>query len=196
MARSFALLYTILTDRELFWFVKEELGKYNIKLEVPNTDKVQMWSSEGEMVSIHKKEFFSILPNINKYLIQFWWSELNDLSIQINHYANLSECIFYLDGLDEKQFRDIFKVLRLIASNSLKRDMIKGFVVDRYKFTLDFDWANFFMTDEVFLELPMKYCALSMYKELDMYTDNIKEDNIYFVKRNEFNEFKLYELIK
>ena len=90
MARSFALLYTILTDRELFWFVKEELGKYNIKLEVPNTDKVQMWSSEGEMVSIHKKEFFSILPNINKYLIQFWWSELNDLSIQINHYANLS----------------------------------------------------------------------------------------------------------
>jgi len=50
---------------------------------LPNTNKVQVWTTEGEMLNIEKKELLQNTSDISDYLIQFWWPQMDDVAIKL-----------------------------------------------------------------------------------------------------------------
>jgi len=65
--------------------------------------KVQVWTTEGEMLNIEKKELLQNTSDISDYLIQFWWPQMDDVAIKLTCQGYLCVCDIYLDGLDESQ---------------------------------------------------------------------------------------------
>jgi len=98
------------------------------QIEVLFNTKGQVWTTEGEMLNIEKKELLQNTSDISDYLIQFWWPQMDDVAIKLTCQGYLCVCDIYLDGLDESQTKVILDLLIIMT---LQRFEIVGFVIDR-----------------------------------------------------------------
>jgi len=65
------LAYFYTSNIDMFKQIEVLFNTKGIRLELPNTNKVQVWTTEGEMLNIEKKELLQNTSDISDYLIQF-----------------------------------------------------------------------------------------------------------------------------
>jgi len=145
MPSGIANLFSILPSIELLKRIEVLLNTKEIRLELPESNKVQVWTTEGEMLQVEKEELFRKSTDISNYLIQFWWPQMDDVSMKLVHEGQLCACYIYLDGLNECQCRDILDLLISITLHSVET---VGFVIDRTELCSEFEWARFFRDKE------------------------------------------------
>lgn len=83
MPRGSASLFSTQQNIEMFKQIENLFNTKGIGLELPETNKVQVWTMEGEMLQIEKRELLQKSSDISNYLIQFWWPQKDDVSINI-----------------------------------------------------------------------------------------------------------------
>lgn len=182
MPRGIANLFSTLPTIDLLKRVENHLNREGITIEIPETSKVQVWTSEGDMLQIEKTELLSKDSEISNYLIQFWWPEKDDISIKLFREGHLCVCDIYLDGLNDSQFRDITDVLITMTQDSSENF---GFVIDKYERTSDFDWTGFYVSNKFINKHKLEECGLSLYMEYEIGTDHkkflkdLKQDYVY-----------------
>lgn len=169
MPSGIAKLFSILPSIELFKRIEIVLSNKGIRIELPETNKVQVWTSEGEMLQVEKEELLKESKDISNYLIQFWWSQMDDISIKLVREGQLCVCNIYLDGLDESQSGDI---LDLLVSMTIHSSENVGFIFDRKELSSELDWARFFNSKEYLGSRPLEQCSLKVYKKYKLNDDN------------------------
>lgn len=169
MPRGIANLFSILPSIELFKRIEVILNAKGIRLEFPKTNKVQVWTSDGEMLQVEKEELYKKSTDISNYLIQFWWPQMDDISIKLACEGQLCVCDIYLDGLSESQFGD---VLDLLISVTMQSFETVGFVVDRRELSSEFKWTKFFTSKEQLESHYLEQYGLKVYKEYELKDGN------------------------
>ena len=77
MPRGVASVFSTLQNIDMFKQIEVLFNTKGIRLELPNTNKVQVWTTEGEMLNIEKKELLQNTSDISDYLIKFWWPQMD-----------------------------------------------------------------------------------------------------------------------
>lgn len=169
MPRGIANLFSILPSIELLQIIEVLLNTKEIKLELPKSNKVQVWSSDGEMLQVEKEELYKKSTDLSNYLIQFWWPQMDDISIKLAYEGQLCVCDIYLDGLSESQFEDILDLLISVTMQSFET---VGFVVDRRELSSEFEWTRFFTRKEQLESHYLEQYGLKVYKEYEIKDGN------------------------
>lgn len=172
MPKGIANLFSKLPNLELLKKIEFFLNTKGIRLELPETNKVQVWTSEGEMIQVEKEELLERTVDISNYLIQFWWPQKDDISIKIVREGQMCVCDIYLDGLNEYQSADILDLLILMTQHSFET---VGFVFDREELSSEFEWISFFSSKEYLDSNNLEQCGLKIYKEYEIKDGNIEQ---------------------
>ncbi|ADU75672.1 MULTISPECIES: hypothetical protein [Acetivibrio] len=165
MPRGVASVFSTLQNIDMFKQIEVLFNTKGIRLELPNTNKVQVWTTEGEMLNIEKKELLQNTSDISDYLIQFWWPQMDDVAIKLTCQGYLCVCDIYLDGLDESQTKVILDLLIIMT---LQRFEIVGFVIDREELVSEFEWNKFFSNKEYLDSHYLELCGLKIFKKYEL----------------------------
>lgn len=165
MPRGVASVFSTLQNIDMFKQIEVLFNTKGIRLELPNTNKVQVWTTEGEMLNIEKKELLQNTSDISDYLIQFWWPQMDDVAIKLTCQGYLCVCDIYLDGLDESQTKAILDLLIIMT---LQRFEIVGFVIDREELVSEFEWNKFFSNKEYLDSHYLELCGLKIFKKYEL----------------------------
>ncbi len=191
MPRGVAYLYTTASEEEIFINIERIFRLNGISLEYPDTNKVQLWDEEGEMIQIEKEELVKILPKISDYLIQFWWADKQEISMKIHSEDHLSEVCLYLDGLEDLHLKDVLYSLVNMIFESNIGSKVQGFVVDREEQTIDYDWHLFFTDEKILIDSLENSLDLEVYerkilsKSLEFTSEGFSKDVVFVAKRKE-----------
>jgi len=162
MPRGVASVFSTLQNIDMFNQIEVLFNTKGIRLELPNANKVQVWTTEGEMLNIEKKELLQNTSDISDYLIQFWWPQMDDVAIKLTCQGYLCVCDIYLDGLDESQTKVILDLLIIMT---LQRFEIVGFVIDREELVSELEWNRFFSNKEYLDSHYLELCGLKIYND-------------------------------
>ncbi|GEM_PF-2600554 len=165
MPRGSASLFSTQQNIEMFKQIENLFNTKGIGLELPETNKVQVWTMEGEMLQIEKRELLQKSSDISNYLIQFWWPQKDDVSINIINQGHLCVCNIYLDGLDESQCKDILDLLIDITLHSYET---LGFVIDREELSSEIERIRFFSNKEYMDSYFLDLCGLKILKKYEI----------------------------
>jgi len=170
MPKGIAGLFSTLHVNEMFMQIETFLNTKDLRLELPETNKVQVWTTEGEMLHIEKQALLQNSTDLSSYLIQFWWPQMDDISIKLVPQGHLCECDIYLDGLDKNQTKDILDILIGIALHS--RETV-GFFMDREELASGYDWSSFFK--EYSDSSDIKLFGLKLFKKYEIKVYNAEQ---------------------
>ncbi|ODM24764.1 hypothetical protein [Acetivibrio mesophilus] len=165
MPRGVASVFSTLQNIDMFKQIEVLFNTKGIRLELPNANKVQVWTTEGEMLNIEKKELLQNTSDISDYLIQFWWPQMDDVAIKLTCQGYLCVCDIYLDGLDESQTKVILDLLIIMT---LQRFEIVGFVIDREELVSELEWNRFFSNKEYLDSHYLELCGLKIFKKYEL----------------------------
>jgi len=165
MPRGVASVFSTLQNIDMFNQIEVLFNTKGIRLELPNANKVQVWTTEGEMLNIEKKELLQNTSDISDYLIQFWWPQMDDVAIKLTCQGYLCVCDIYLDGLDESQTKVILDLLIIMT---LQRFEIVGFVIDREELVSELEWNRFFSNKEYLDSHYLELCGLKIFKKYEL----------------------------
>ena len=181
MPRGIAVVYSILSNIDLFNSLEKVLNRSQIYMEHPDTNFVQVWNSIGEALEVNKKDVFALIET-GKYVVNFWDSKYDSISIEIyRENENLNNCTIYLDGVDTDMSFEIFIAL---LNLSLENQRIKGFVFDRRELSEGVNWIEFFTNlEDIRKFIKQKELEIIFEEKATEKNIDFDIDNVYIVVR-------------